>query len=94
MLGLPARALEKNIIFDFPNIKLKLEIGKFQFIWLIIKPPENSRYSSPDVFTQNENDVISLNNNYIIGDFNNRSANLNDFIDISENGNFENEGIF
>ena len=53
-------------------------------------PPENSRYSSADLFQQIQQDVLTLSCNYryisIIGDFNSRTASLPDYIDIPDDG--------
>ena len=51
-------------------------------------PPESPKYSSPDIFLQIEQDILSHSVNYkyiaLIGDFNSRTCILPDYIDIDE----------
>ena len=57
-------------------------------IGAIYIPPESSKYSSPDIFLQIEQDILSHSVDYpylaIIGDANSRTGILPDFIDIMD----------
>ena len=52
-------------------------------------PPENSKYSSEEAFTEIEEELISFsgdhNNIALVGDFNSRTGNVSDIVEIDDN---------
>ena len=73
-----------------------MNLSENVLIGAVYIPPESSKYSSPDIFAQIENDLLSFTNTHkyicMIGDFNSRTSSLNDFVEIIDD-NFE-DGIF
>ena len=65
------------------------------FFGVVYIPPEYSKYSSEDAFTEIEREFISFSDRSkfmcLLGDFNARTANENDFVSVQQNEHEEND---
>jgi hypothetical protein len=77
---------ESNYIFWFKVSSKLFNLSDDLIFGIVYIPPEGSSYLSPDAFDQVENEYRVLSQNYkyicLLGDFNSRTADDPDFIDI------------
>jgi hypothetical protein len=90
------RVFSSNVINSSSSAVLSSNLMKLNsdlLLGIVYIPPEYSRYSSPDAFSQIENEYLEftekIKNICLIGDCNARTAEDDEFITLDENSLFE-----